>query len=131
MRVLIAIAIIMFGVGAAGAADYAVGRGGHGYFVAHYAPTGEPAGQLYTYDWEPGVVVRAYWLPPWRGHHYFPFGRDRWDIRRVRSHPVRPKPAQSYYRYWSTSSGFVDESPPPRYWPDEPVPAPRPPVFEK
>lgn len=112
MRVLAVIAILALSAAAAGAADLHGAGGGH--FVAHYDPIGRPAGQLFTYDWEPGVVVRAYWLRPWRDHHYFPYGRDRWDIRRVRSHPVRPQPAEPFYRFWGASSVF--EAPPP-YWP--------------
>ncbi|MEJ2379416.1 MAG: hypothetical protein P8Y53_25355 [Pseudolabrys sp.] len=123
MRFFIAIAILAFSVGAASAADLDIGR--RAYVVTGYQPVGEPAGQLLVYDWQPGVVVRPYWLPPWHGHHYFPFGRDRWDIHRA-SHWRRPRPAPSYHRYWSASSGFV---PPRRYWP--PLPAPRPPAIDK
>lgn len=125
MRVLAAIVIVALTVTAAGAADFHGARGGH--FVAHYDPIGRPAGQLFTYDWEPGVVTRAYWLRPWRDHHYFPYGRDRWDIRRIRSHPVRPRPAEPFYRYWGTSSGF---DVPPRYW-RAPAPRPAPPIVDK
>lgn len=118
MRILAAIAILALGVTAAAAADVGVARAGHGRSVVHYDPIGRPAGQLYIFDWEPGVVVRAYWLPPWRDRHYFPYGRDRWDIRRIR-HSVRHGRAQPFYRYWGTSSGF---DVPPRHWP---APAPR------
>jgi len=102
MRVLAAIAILALSVTAAAAADFHGAAGGH--FVANYDPVGRPAGQLFLYDWEPGVVVRAYWLRPWRDHHYFPYGRDRFD--RVRAHPARPHPAEPFYRYWGASSGF-------------------------
>jgi hypothetical protein len=124
MRVLFAIAIMVLGIAAASAANAGVVRAGHGHFVAHYHPVGRPAGQLFLFDWEPGVVVRAYWLSPWRDRHYFPFGRDRWDVHPVRTHWPRPRPAQSFDRYWSTSSGFA--APPPRYWA-----APRPPITAK
>jgi hypothetical protein len=124
MRVLGAIAILVLGIAAAGVAHAADMRVGHGRFVAHYDPLGRPAGQILLYDWEPGVVVRAYWLPPARNHHYFPFGRDRWDIHPAHARWVRPRPAQSFYRYWSTSSGF--DAPPPRYWAP-----PRPPYVAK
>ena len=109
MRALIAIAIMTLGIGAAGAADLAAARGGR--FVTHYQPVGRPAGQVVLYDWEPGVVVRPYWLPPWRDRHYFPFGRDRV----VRTPWKAPRPAKSFHRYWSVSSAF--ELQPPRYWP--------------
>jgi hypothetical protein len=128
MRVLVAIAFLVLGAAAASAADAGAVRAGHGHFVAHYDPVGRPAGQVFIYDWEPGVVVRAYWLAPWRDRHYFPFGRDRFDLHRVRAHWVRPRPAKSFRRYWSASSVF--EVPPPRYWP-APLPAPRPPIIEK
>jgi len=112
MRVLAVIAIMLLAVTAAGAADFHGARGGH--FVAHYDPIGRPAGQIFTYDWEPGVVVRAYWLRPWRDRHYFPYGRDRWDVHRVSSHPVRLRPAEPFKRFWGVSSGF---DPQPAYWP--------------
>ncbi len=127
MRLLVAIAFLAFGTAAASAADAHAVRAGHGRFVAHYYPVGRPAGQIFLYDWEPGVVVRAYWLPPWRGHHYFPFGRDRFDVHRASAHWVRPRPAQDFFRIWSSSSVFEA---PPRYWP-APAPAPRPPVIDK
>jgi hypothetical protein len=125
MRILVAIAIMVLGVTAASAADLGVVRGGHGRFIANYDPIGRTAGQELIYDWEPGVIVRAYWLPPWHDHHYFPFGRDRWDIHHVHRYRA-PRPAQSFYRYWSTSSYFVDA--PSRDWP--PLPAPRPSIVE-
>ena len=122
MRVHAAIAIVALTVTAAEAGDFHHARGGQ--FVAHYDPVGRPAGQLFTYDWEPGVVVRAYWLHPWRGHHYFPYGRDR--IRHV-AHPFRPHRAEPFYRYWGASSGF---DVPPRYWPARP-PRQAPPIIDK
>jgi hypothetical protein len=125
MRVLAAIAILALSVTAAGAADFHGARGGH--FVAQYDPIGRPAGQLFVYDWEPGVAVRAYWLRPWRDHHYFPYGRDRADIRRMGPHPARPHPAEPFYRYWGTSSGF---DVPPRYWP-APASHRDPPIIDK
>jgi hypothetical protein len=63
------------------------------------------------YDYDPGVVVRAYWLPPWRDHHYFSFGRDRWDLRRTKAPVGRPKPAETYWRYWSNDGSFIHELP--------------------
>jgi hypothetical protein len=127
MRVLVAIAIMVLGATAASAADPGAVRGGHGHFIAQYDPIGRSAGQVLIYDWEPGVVVRAYWLRPWHDRHYFPYGHDRWDIRRPTRHWTPPRPAPSFYRYWSTSSYFVDSPPP--YWP--PLPAQRPPVIDK
>lgn len=102
MRALTAIAILAFAVtGATGAAaaDLRVGRIAH---YTYYPAVGLRAAPLIVYDDEPGVIERAYWLPPARNRHYFPFGRDRWDRRKIHTY-VRPKPAQSYHRYWSTS----------------------------
>lgn len=74
-----------------------------------YAMFGQRAGQIVIYDYEPGVVVRAYWAPPWRNRHYFPVtgtipdsGRHE-DLNAPRRHYP---PAQSYYREWWTSSVF-------------------------
>jgi hypothetical protein len=108
MRALIAIAILAFGVTGAGAADLRIGGGPHGHFVTHYSVIGEPAAPLIVYDYDPGVVVRAYWLPPWRDRHYFPFGRDKV----VKTHAGRPRPAQSFWRYWSNDGAFMYEAPP-------------------
>lgn len=110
MRVLIAMVLLLFGAAAASAADVDGARAGH--VVVRYGPVGRPAGQVLTYDWESGVVVRPYWLSPWRDRHYFPFGRDRFDVHRKRAHWVPPRPARSYYRSWSASSGLAK---PPRH----------------
>jgi hypothetical protein len=72
-------------------------------------------------------VVRAYWLPPWRNRHYFPFGRDR-IARHAASRPTR---ARSYRRYWSNDWAFTDDFSPPAspalYARDRvPLPLPRP-----
>ena len=123
MRVLVAIAFLVLGAAMASAADIGVTRAGHGHFVAHYDPVGRPAGQIFLYDWEPGVVTRAYWRSPWRNRHYFPFHHERVH----RAHWVRPRPAPDFFRSWSTSSDF---DPPPPYW-APPLPAPRPPIIDK
>jgi hypothetical protein len=54
------------------------------------------------------VVVRAYWLPPWRNHHYFPIYRDGVKARAR----VRPRPAETYRRTWSNGWAFPNEFPP-------------------
>jgi hypothetical protein len=111
MRALVAIAILAFGVAgatSAGAADLGIGGGPHGHYVTHYSVIGEPATPLIVYDYDPGVVVRAYWLPPWRNRHYFPFGRDK--IVKTRA-IGRPKPAETYWRYWSNDGAFMYEAP--------------------
>lgn len=108
MRVLFAVAILACGAaGTADAADIRVERGARGYAHYYYA-IGERAGHVVSYDFEPGVVVRAYWLPPWQGRHYFPFGVRRENIRHRVSQRA-PKAAESYFSYWSTTS--IQESP--------------------
>ncbi len=72
MRLPVALAIValsLAGAHSATAADYGIG-GTYGY-GAYYG--GARAGALIVYDNEPGVTIRAYWLPPWRNRHYFPF----------------------------------------------------------
>ncbi len=122
MRVLITIVILVFGVTSAGAADLRLGGRPHGGYVSHYSVIGEPATPIIIYDYDPGVVVRAYWLPPWRNRHYFPFGRDKI----VKTHAVgRPRPAQSYWRYWSNNGAFMYDAPPAALRPFDTAPAPR------
>jgi len=122
MRLLLAIAFVMLGAAAASAADLGGGRAGRAKSAVYVHPVGRHAGQIVLYDWEPGVVARAYWLRPWRGRHYFPFGRY---LRHARVHWRRPRPAPDFFRTWSASSDFDS---PPRYW--APLP-PRPPAFVK
>ena len=127
MRALAAIAILAFlaaSFGSAGAADHRIGGIRRSNYT-FYAPIGYPAPPLVIYDYDPGVVVRAYWLPPWRDHHYFPFGRDRWDRRRIKAPVGRPKPAETYWRYWSNDGSFIHELPPARLRPFDTAPAPR------
>ena len=97
----------LLGITAAQAADLPpVPEGGA------YVSLGHRVAPLVVYDYEPGVVVRAYWRAPWGGRHYFPasgeapvIGRDE-DLSPSR---VPPEPAESYSRLWSTSSGFLPE----------------------
>ncbi|MGE4167671.1 MAG: hypothetical protein AB7E67_16950 [Xanthobacteraceae bacterium] len=74
-----------------------------------YSALGQRAGQIVVYDFQPGVLVRPYWAPPWRNRHYFPVtgtipdsGRHE-DLNAPRR---RYPPAQGYYREWSSSSVF-------------------------
>jgi len=64
------------------------------------------AGQIVVWDVEPGVVVRPYWLPPWRNRHYFPSNGEMPEMGRDEDLSQRsaPQPAQSYRRSWSSSS---------------------------
>ena len=63
-----------------------------------------PAGQIVEWDFEPGVVVRAYWLPPYAGRHYFPSSGATPQLGRKENleSSAEPKPAKSFYREWSS-----------------------------
>jgi hypothetical protein len=69
--------------------------------------------QQVIYDYQPGVTVRAYWLPPWRDRHYFPKTGKKPKLGRLEHFSVNPGrapvPAKSFHRAWSTSSAFVNE----------------------
>jgi hypothetical protein len=67
MRAWILLASV-FGIGAAQAADLSFAPQGSGFSYS----VAQPAPPLVVYDFEPGVVIRAYWLPPWGHRHYFP-----------------------------------------------------------
>jgi len=87
----------------------------------HYPALGVPAAPIIIYDYRPGIVVRAYWLPPWRHRHYFPHGEREPRIGRVENISAGappPEPAESFYRSWSTSSAVVREAPPPEPGPE-------------
>lgn len=70
----------------------------------HYSAIGRRVAPLVVYDYEPGVVVRAYWIAPWRNRHYFPStgevpasGRDE-DLS---ANAAPPEPAETYAREWT------------------------------
>jgi len=118
MRALVAIAIIAFGLAcdlagitAARAADVAIDHSGN--YPGRYSEYAQRAGQVVIYDDQPGVFVRAYWSAPWRHQHYYPYTGKRPRIGRVENLSVRRvvKPAESYHRFWSTSSAFLSEQP--------------------
>ncbi|MGI8527361.1 MAG: hypothetical protein ACR2K5_14535 [Pseudolabrys sp.] len=69
-----------------------------------YWRDGVRAGEIVIYDFEPGVLTRAYWSPPWRNRHYFPLTGKRPRIGREEDLRARakPKPAEDFYREWST-----------------------------
>ena len=128
MRALVAIAIIACGLAgatAARAADVAIGRSGN-YSGRHFEYA-QRAEQLVIYDYQPGVVVRAYWSEPWRGRHYFPTTGKRPRIGRLENLSARSvsKPAESYFRFWSTSSAFLPAPPRGRMRDYDVAPAPR------
>jgi hypothetical protein len=111
MRVSPAVVILVLGAAGmspASAADLRINGVGAGHVIA-YNVVGARAAPLIIYDYEPGVVVRAYWLPPWRHRHYFPVYRDPVKVHAA----VRPRPAQTYQRYWSNDWAFRNEFSPP------------------
>jgi hypothetical protein len=102
MRAVALIAgLVLAASGAAQAADLPPDAVG-----VHYSAIGRRVAPLVVYDYEPGVVVRAYWIPPWRHRHYFPtsgqapvVGRDE-DL--AASGPP-PEPAETYFREWTNA----------------------------
>src|SRR5690242_13663136 len=72
-----------------------------------YVSTSVRAIPFVIYDYEPGIAVRAYWLPPWRNHHYFPRGQKiKTGVHHGgTSRPHRIRPAQDFHREWSTPPG--------------------------
>jgi len=113
MRVLFAIALLVFGIAgvtAAGAADL-VGEP-PGNYSAGYSAYGQRAAQLVIYDNQPGVFVRAYWRAPWRHHHYFPATGEQPGIGRnedLSAPSDEMQPAKTFRRYWSNSSALDHE----------------------
>lgn len=68
---------------------------------------GERAGPIVIYDYQPGVVVRAYWQSPWRNRHYYPRTGKRPKVGRAENLSgarVHYPPAQTFRRSWSTLS---------------------------
>jgi hypothetical protein len=120
MRALATIAGLIAGVaaGQACAADRMAGAGaGVSHHYHHHASAAVRAPMLLLYDDQPGVYIRPYWAPPWRHRHYFPSTGRKPKVGRRENLAARyyPKPAKSFRRSWSTSSGFVTE------WPRGPV----------
>ncbi len=107
MRVLLATALLSFGiagVGAARAADFPSGYStpNSGRYFEH----AQHSEMLWLYDDQSGVVVRAYWEAPWRYHHYFPATGIAPRIGRYEnlSAVSRPsKPAKTFRRSWSNA----------------------------
>jgi hypothetical protein len=80
----------------------------------HYPAIGRRVAPLIVTDYEPGVVVRAYWIPPWRNRHYFPttgeppvIGRDE-DLSAA---GTPPEPAESYEREWTNAPAIPNRVP--------------------
>jgi hypothetical protein len=114
MRVPIAamlIALCGAGVTMARAADLPVGGSAPYYSEGGF---GQRSASLMVYDYQPGIVVRAYWSAPWRHHHYFPATGHRPKFGRVEdmSAPSEPsEPAATFKRSWSNASAFLAERP--------------------
>ena len=103
MRVLLAIALLGFGIAAGSAARAAdIPTGSTGTYFEH----GQRSEMLWLYDDQPGVVVRAYWDAPWRYHHYFPATSVRPRIGRyenLSAMSLPMKPAKTFRRSWSNN----------------------------
>ncbi len=65
-------------------------------------------------DDQPGVVTRAWWLPPWRNRHYYPRGdaKLKTGSGNHAERYVRPRPAKSFARYWTNPPVYVLDSQP-------------------
>ena len=101
MRVLLAIALIGFGLaGAARAADLPVGSSGA---ISRSPNAAKWCGSTMT---SRALLTRAYWSAPWHYHHYFPATGIRPRVGRYENlSAVRraQKPAKSYHRSWSNN----------------------------
>jgi hypothetical protein len=74
--------------------------------VIHTAP-------FVSYDFEPGIVVREYWLEPWDGRHYFPSGGKLPVLgRREEVKPAAAAAKRNFYREWSSFPIDTIQQPP-------------------
>ena len=98
---------VLLGIVAASGASAADLANGGGYGTYALVSRMEP---VIVYDFEPGVIVRCYWCPPWQNRHYFPRTGKRPKVGRREVMPTRrmQKP-QEFYRYWSVSSVFAPQ----------------------
>lgn|SRR5581483_12083715 len=99
----------------------------------YHSGHGHRASPIVIYDYQPGVVVRAYWLAPWRHRHYYPATGQRPLAGRDEDLSARgeaTEPAETFSRTWTTSSAFVVEDPRGRYreFDGRPAPQPEPPL---
>ena len=65
-----------------------------------------------VYDYEPGIVVRTYWLRPWAGRHYFPSGGKKPVVGRHEQLTATPVVDRTYRRTWSTFPVDTIQQPP-------------------
>ena len=110
MRVLFALALIALGLSALGLAGVTAASAGN---ARGYSVIGGRAAPLVIYDYQPGVVVRAYWLAPWRHRHYYPTTGEKPEVGRDEDLSTgasgAPEPAETFQRSWSTSAAFRPE----------------------
>ena len=113
MRILLAAIVVSTGVTAACAADLPVDASPD--YATYGSVSGQRSGTLVVYDYQPGVVVRAYWQTPWRHRHYYPHAGEQPELGRDEdlSAPRHlSAPPQSFNRTWSTVLDLP--APPPR-----------------
>jgi hypothetical protein len=88
------------------AADLGGGLVGGWAGTVHTAP-------FSSYDFEPGIVVREYWLEPWAGRHYFPSGGKLPVLgRREELKPAANTGKRNFYREWSSFPVDTIQQPP-------------------
>jgi hypothetical protein len=107
MRVLIAAIVIVLGIAGISAAQAADLPFDGGSQTSRPYAIGQRSGPIVVYDYQPGVVVRAYWQSPWRNRHYYPRTGEKPEVGRDEdlSAPYeRYVPATTFYRSWSTMS---------------------------
>ena len=111
MRVLIAAAVFAFGSAGAHAADLDYSRG----YSDGYSGPGYRGAQVVIYDYQPGVLVRAYWRAPWRHRHYYPTTGEKPEVGRDEDLTAASNvsaPSETFQRYWSTCFACLIERPP-------------------
>ena len=110
MRALMIIAVLVVGF-TTGAPARAADPPDRADVFTTRVPHGHRVGPIVVYDFQPGVVVRAYWSSPWRHRHYFPFGAKQ-DADASPRDESPPQPAESFERSWSTCNMCGRELPP-------------------
>lgn len=110
MRVFTIIVVLIAGILAVVPARAADPPPARSDVFTHRVPHGQRVGPIVVYDFQPGVVVRAYWASPWRHRHYFPFGAKQ-DADATSSDNGPPQPAESFERSWSTCNMCERELP--------------------
>jgi hypothetical protein len=118
MRALHAVVIFSCAIAAVGRTEAADLRSRVSSTAAAFDVVPVRAGQFFVYDYQPGVEVRAYWARPWQNRHYFPFTGKKPKVGRRENLSAKrpaPKPAESFYREWSTVSLYPPRAvmPPP------------------